>query len=104
LSARDRGELAKAVRGLAAPDGGNPNKIVLAGILRPPWQPSSEDLKMKLEELYANNPNVTRGVVRTSSILKSLHLFLLTGKSSLKTVWEQSKDLGRIDGAIRRPS
>jgi hypothetical protein len=40
-----------------------------------------EDLKMKLEELYADNPNVTRGVVRTSSILKSLHLFLLTGKA-----------------------
>jgi hypothetical protein len=53
---------------------------------------------------YADNPNVTRGVVRTSSILKSLHLSFSPGKGSLKNCLGQSKGSWKVMGQLRRPS
>jgi hypothetical protein len=64
------------------------NKKIVAGT---EYYDTNNDLQVRGSEneirriTYADNPNVTRGV-RTSSILKSLHLFLLTRKGSLKTV------------------
>jgi hypothetical protein len=55
------------------------NKKIVAGT----EYDTNNDLQVRGSEneirriTYADNPNVT-GVVRTSSILKSLHLFLLT--------------------------
>jgi hypothetical protein len=62
------------------------NKKIVAGT---EYYDTNNDLQVRGSEneiriTYADNPNVTRGVVRTSSILKSLHLFLLTRKGSLK--------------------
>jgi hypothetical protein len=57
------------------------NKKIVAGT---EYYDTNNDLQVRGSEneirriTYADNPNVTRGVVRTSSILKSLHLFLLT--------------------------
>jgi hypothetical protein len=51
---------------------------------------------------YADNPNVTRGVVRTSSILKSLHLFLLTRKRLTENCLGQSKGSWKVMGAIKK--
>jgi hypothetical protein len=59
------------------------NKKIVAGT---EYYDTNNDLQVRGSEneirriTYADNPNVTRGVVRTSSILKSLHLFLLTRK------------------------
>jgi hypothetical protein len=55
------------------------NKKIVAGT---EYYDTNNDLQVRGSEneirriTYADNPN--RGVVRTSSILKSLHLFLLT--------------------------
>jgi hypothetical protein len=63
------------------------NKKIVAGT---EYYDTNNDLQVRGSEneirriTYADNPNVTRGVV-TSSILKSLHLSF-TRKGSLKTV------------------
>jgi hypothetical protein len=79
------------------------NKKIVAGT---EYYDTNNDLQVRgseneIEELLMQTiPNVT--VVRTSSILKSLHLFLHPGKGSLKNCLGQSKGSWKVMGAIKK--
>jgi hypothetical protein len=83
------------------------NKKIVAGT---EYYDTNNDLQVRGSEneirriTYADNPNVTRGVVRTSSILKSLHLFLLTRERLTENCLGQSKGSWKVMGQLRRPS
>jgi hypothetical protein len=82
------------------------NKKIVAGT---EYYDTNNDLQVRGSEneirriTYADNPNVT-SVVRTSSILKSLHLSFSPGKGSLKNCLGQSKGSWKVMGQLRRPS
>jgi hypothetical protein len=79
------------------------NKKIVAGT---EYYDTNNDLQVRGSEneirriTYADNPNVTRGVVRTSSILKSL--FPSPGKRLTENCLGQSKGSWKVMGAIKK--